>query len=72
MLWSSQGGMTSMLQPLDVGLNRPMKQMLKPSGGSGWRMVPKPSQGEVMFAQLIYYMWKELDPDIIAKSFKRS
>ena len=29
------GGMTSILQPLDVGINRPMKSMLKAKWGSG-------------------------------------
>ena len=73
------GGMTSILQPLDVSVNKPMKVMLQrrwnewyaegehtftPSGS-----MRKPTLEDV--CNWVNDAWEELDPNIIVRAFKK-
>ena len=73
------GGMTSMLQPLDVSINKPMKTLLRKrwndwySDGAhtftaGGKM-RKPELQEI--SKWVADAWLEIDPAIIVRSFKK-
>jgi hypothetical protein len=74
------GGMTCMLQPLDVSIKKPMKQMLQikwnewycsgpQSFTAGGRRRRKPELEEI--CQWIVDCWQQLDPAIIQRAFKK-
>ena len=71
--------MTSILQPLDVGVNRPMKSLLKAKWGQWMQHSTKTytkgirtrAPDLLTVTQWVKEAWKELDPSIIVKSFKR-
>lgn len=73
------GGMTSILQPLDISVNKPMKVMLQrrwndwyaegdhtftPSGN-----MRKPTLEDV--CNWVHDAWQQLDPEIIVRAFKK-
>lgn len=72
------GGMTSILQPLDVGVNRPMKMIMKKKWNEwmndesqhtytkGGRM-RKPEMDVI--CKWIIEAWNDIDPNIIVRSF---
>ena len=73
------GGMTCMLQPLDVGINKPMKNALRlkwnswmESGEHSYTAGGKRRKVELPTICLwIVECWNELDPNIIVRSFKK-
>ena len=73
------GGMTSILQPLDVSVNKPMKVLLQRKWNEWYAgdshsftatgRMRKPELQDV--CQWIADAWQELDPSIIIKAFKK-
>lgn len=73
------GGMTSMLQPLDVSINKPMKSMMRAQWNEwmscGDHQFTKGGHMKkvdlVTICSWVLKAWNSLDTDIIVKSFKK-
>ena len=73
------GGMTSMLQPLDVSVNKPMKVMLQEKwndwyGADDHEYTKTGRMKKVELQDICQWIvdaWSELDPHIIVKAFKK-
>ena len=73
------GGMTSILQPLDVSINKPMKVMLQEQwneryGSDDHTFTANGRMRKVELQDICQWIvdaWSELDPQIIVKAFRK-